>query len=125
MSNPVTASTPQRAVAAPPLLRNYLAGAWRRADTSERLTSRDPWSGSPLAHVPCTAEDEVDTAVKAAAAAQPAWAATPPAHRARALMTLRNVLAEHHERLAEAVTQDMGKTIEDARAETWRGIESV
>jgi malonate-semialdehyde dehydrogenase (acetylating) / methylmalonate-semialdehyde dehydrogenase len=45
--------------------------------------------------------------------------------RARALYRLRDVLDAHREDLAALVTRDMGKTLDDARGEVGRGIESV
>ncbi|MGH2963119.1 MAG: CoA-acylating methylmalonate-semialdehyde dehydrogenase, partial [Solirubrobacterales bacterium] len=50
---------------------------------------------------------------------------TPPQRRARAVMALREALWEHREELAQIVTTDMGKTIDDARGEVLRGIEST
>jgi hypothetical protein len=67
----------------------------------------------------------VDRAVRAARAAQPRWAAVAPQRRARALLELRQRLDGAHEELAALVTRDMGKGLDQARAEVGRGIESV
>jgi malonate-semialdehyde dehydrogenase (acetylating)/methylmalonate-semialdehyde dehydrogenase len=75
--------------------------------------------------VPLSVAAEVDRAVRAARAAQPGWAAVAPQRRARAIMKLRDRLAGAREELAELVTRDMGKGLEQARAEVGRGIESV
>ncbi|MFJ2116342.1 aldehyde dehydrogenase family protein, partial [Streptomyces sp. NPDC087850] len=45
----------------------------------------DPATGETVATVPATPRDEVDSAVRRAAAAQRRWAAAAPADRARAL----------------------------------------
>ena len=58
-------------------------------------------------------------------AAQPGWREVAPQKRARAVMALREALWERREDLARLVTADMGKTIDDARGEVLRGIESV
>ncbi|PTU58091.1 hypothetical protein DBB34_00665, partial [Sphaerisporangium cinnabarinum] len=42
-----------------------------------RLERADPATGRPAAPVRCAGADEVDAAVRAAAAAWPAWRATP------------------------------------------------
>jgi malonate-semialdehyde dehydrogenase (acetylating)/methylmalonate-semialdehyde dehydrogenase len=106
-------------------LRNYVGGEWRAASAPDVLEDRDPVSGEVAALVPLSGADDVDAAVRAAREAQPAWRDLAPQRRARAVMRLRQELASHHEELARLVTEDMGKTIDDARGEVGRGIESV
>jgi malonate-semialdehyde dehydrogenase (acetylating) / methylmalonate-semialdehyde dehydrogenase len=121
-----TASKPGSA--APPVagtLRNYVGGGWRPASVDESLEDRDPVSGEIRALVPLSGEAEVGAAVDAAASVQAEWREVAPQRRARAIMRLRNELADRHEELARLVTDDMGKTLADARGEVARGIESV
>jgi malonate-semialdehyde dehydrogenase (acetylating)/methylmalonate-semialdehyde dehydrogenase len=106
-------------------LDNHIGGAWRPAGAGEALVTRDPATGEPLARVPLSGAGDVDAAVAAARAALPGWRATPPQARARALFALRAALVAHREELAQLVTRDMGKTLDDARGEVGRGIESV
>ena len=106
-------------------LENFIDGRWQPTAGTETLEDRDPASGELIARVPAGHPEDVDAAVRAANAAAPAWRATPPQQRARALFALRQRLVEHREDLARLVTQDMGKTLADARAEVGRGIESV
>jgi malonate-semialdehyde dehydrogenase (acetylating)/methylmalonate-semialdehyde dehydrogenase len=107
------------------VLRNYVAGEWRAASATDVLEDRDPVSGEIAALVPLSGEAEVDAAVAAARAAQSGWRALAPQRRARAVMRLRAELAARREDLARLVTEDMGKTLDDARGEVSRGIESV
>jgi malonate-semialdehyde dehydrogenase (acetylating)/methylmalonate-semialdehyde dehydrogenase len=104
---------------------NYIGGEWRRASASDALEDRDPATGDILGLVPLSGAEDVDAAVVAAREAQPAWRNVPPQRRARAVMRLRDALDRNREELARLVTQDMGKTLDDARAEVGRGIESV
>jgi malonate-semialdehyde dehydrogenase (acetylating)/methylmalonate-semialdehyde dehydrogenase len=106
-------------------LRNYVGGRWQPAAVTGTLEDRDPVSGDVTALVPLSGDAEVDAAVRAAREAQPAWRAVAPQRRARAIMRLRHELVEHKEELARLVTDDMGKTLDDARGEAGRGIESV
>lgn len=108
-----------------PVLANYVGGNWREVSAPDRLEDVNPATGSLIAHVPLSGADDVDAAVSAARAAFPAWRATSPIVRARAVMRLRESLAEHHEELAHLVTEDMGKTFADAFGEVGRGIEST
>jgi malonate-semialdehyde dehydrogenase (acetylating) / methylmalonate-semialdehyde dehydrogenase len=106
-------------------LLNYTGGQWRSPSSSDVLEDRDPASGEVAAVVPLSNEADVDAAVRAAREAQPAWRDVAPQRRARAIMRLRHELSEHREELARLVTEDMGKTLDDARGEVGRGIESV
>jgi malonate-semialdehyde dehydrogenase (acetylating) / methylmalonate-semialdehyde dehydrogenase len=106
-------------------LSNYIGGEWRGASSSEAIEDRDPATAELAAMVPLSGEADVDAAVHAAREAQPGWRAVPPQRRARALMRLREELWARREELARLVTDDMGKTLPDARGEVLRGIESV
>src|SRR6266849_9588558 len=106
-------------------LRNYFGGRWVPAETDEVLEVHNPATDEVLAHVPLSGGADVDAAVAAAAAAFPAWRATPPQERARYFFKLRQLLAEHREELARMITTEMGKTLDDARGEVQRGIENV
>src|SRR4051794_32454176 len=106
-------------------LSNYIAGEWRAASVSEVLEDRDPATGELAALVPLSGPSDVDAAVRAAREAQPAWRDVAPQRRARAIMRLRHELSQRREDIARLVTEDMGKTLADARGEVGRGIESV
>ena len=107
-------------------LGNYINGEFTAIEPArDRLEDRNPATGELLATVPLSGAAEVDAAVSAARAAFPAWRATSPLVRARAVMKLREVLDAHREELARLVTTDMGKTFDDAFGEVGRGIESV
>jgi malonate-semialdehyde dehydrogenase (acetylating)/methylmalonate-semialdehyde dehydrogenase len=106
-------------------LANYVDGQWRPAQTTEALDDMDPATGEIAALVPLSSAADVDAAVRAAREAQPAWRELAPQKRARAVMALREALWAHHEDLARLVTADMGKTLDDARGEVLRGIEST
>ena len=106
-------------------LRNYIGGGWVEAASDGTLEDRNPATGELTALVPLSGAADVDAAARAAREAQPAWRAVAPQKRARAVMALRAALWEHHEEIARLVTEDMGKTLDDARGEVLRGIEST
>ena len=64
-------------------------------------------------------------AIEAAQEAFPAWRETPPVARARCLFRLKELLEENFEELSRMQTQEHGKTIDESRGETRRGIENV
>ena len=106
-------------------LRNHVNGQWVEVESGEAIDDLNPANGALLARVPLSGAADVERAVGAAREAQPAWRDVPAPRRARALFELRRVLDAHREELAGLVTEDMGKTSEDALGEVGRGIESV
>ncbi len=107
------------------LLENYVGGAWTPATGGEALDVTAPATGEVLARVPLSGRADLDAAVAAARAALPVWRAVSVIQRARHLFALRAGLEERKEDLARSVTTEMGKTIDDARAEVARMIEMV
>ena len=107
------------------LLDNYIAGRFTRAATGDALDVTNPATGAVLARVPlCTAAD-LDAAVGAAREALPAWRAVSVIERGRRLFALREGLDARRDELARSVTTEMGKALDDARAEVARMIEMV
>jgi malonate-semialdehyde dehydrogenase (acetylating)/methylmalonate-semialdehyde dehydrogenase len=105
-------------------MRNYIGGGWVEAAAGDSLEDRNPATGELTALVPLSGAADIDAAARAARDAQPAWRAVAPQKRARAVMALREALWENQEEIARLVTEDMGKTLADARGEVLRGIES-
>jgi malonate-semialdehyde dehydrogenase (acetylating)/methylmalonate-semialdehyde dehydrogenase len=110
---------------AAPRLPNYVDGTWVDADSVETLADVDPDSGTTVAEVPLSGAAEVDAAVAAARAVQPAWREVSPQRRAQAVLALREELLRRREELAALVSADMGKALADADGEVGRGLESV
>jgi malonate-semialdehyde dehydrogenase (acetylating)/methylmalonate-semialdehyde dehydrogenase len=85
----------------------------------------NPATGQVSRHVAFADAGIVDSAVKAAAAALPAWRDTPPLRRARVMQKFLGLLQEHQKELAAIVTAEHGKTLPDAMGSVQRGIEVV
>ena len=85
----------------------------------------DPSTGAVQARVPLASDAEVDSAVAAAQAAFPDWAATAPPARARILFRFQMLLRDHLGEIARIVSSEHGKTLDDARGSVTRGIEVV
>lgn len=67
----------------------------------------------------------VQLAIDAAQAAFPAWRNTPPAKRAQVLFRFKQLLETNEARIALLISEEHGKTLEDAAGELKRGIENV
>ncbi|CUK18959.1 Methylmalonate-semialdehyde dehydrogenase [acylating] [Ruegeria denitrificans] len=93
---------------------------------SNRISEiRNPATGAVTGKAALASIEDVDTIVKTAALAAPAWAATPPASRATIMFEFRDLLTKHTDELAELLSSEHGKSLPDAKAEIARGIEVV
>jgi malonate-semialdehyde dehydrogenase (acetylating)/methylmalonate-semialdehyde dehydrogenase len=104
---------------------NFIGGKWIPSPRTDSLPLVNPATGEALGRVPLSGQAEVDAAVQAARAAFPAWRRTPPVVRARYLFALKTLLEAHFDEIAAIVTQENGKTIDEARGSVRRGIENV
>jgi aldehyde dehydrogenase (NAD+) len=86
----------------------YIDGAWRPASGPEVIEVVNPVDERVIGQVPAATAEDVDAAVRAARAALPGWAATPPAGRAARLAALREVLAAREDEIAGTVTAELG-----------------
>src|SRR3990172_9139849 len=96
------------------VLQNFIGGAWVPSKTERVEDIPNPATGDLLARVPYSTVGDVEAAVAAAARAYPAWRDTPVVERARVMFRFRQVLEDHLEELALLVTQENGKTVEEA-----------
>lgn len=85
----------------------------------------NPATGEVIRQVSLATPDTVQLAIDAAKAALPEWRNTPPAKRAQVLFRFKQLLEQHAEEIAQLITEEHGKTLEDAAGELKRGIENV
>ena len=105
-------------------LKNYINGEWVESE-GEVKDVVNPATGKVLAKVPISTKDEINAAVEAAQEAFWDWRTTTPLARARYLFRLKELMEEHFEELSRIQTMEHGKTIDESRGETRRGIENV
>jgi acyl-CoA reductase-like NAD-dependent aldehyde dehydrogenase len=82
-----------------------------------------PATGEPISSVARSAAEDVDAAISAAVAAQPAWADRTVEERGRALRRITQLLERDREEIAAIVAEETGKSPKDARGETDGAIE--
>ena len=104
---------------------NYVDGSWRKSSTTQFFDVTNPATNELIARTPLSTNADVDDAVRAAAAAFPAWRRTPPGERIQYLFKLKYLLDENIDELARIITLENGKTFGEAKAEIRRGIENV
>ncbi|MCB8888296.1 CoA-acylating methylmalonate-semialdehyde dehydrogenase [Vreelandella malpeensis] len=89
------------------------------------LAVTNPSTGEVIRQVAEGRREDVERAIAAAQAAFPAWRDTPPAKRAQVMYRFKQLLEDNAERLVQLVSEEHGKTPEDALGELKRGIENV
>ncbi|MBZ0277514.1 MAG: aldehyde dehydrogenase family protein, partial [Anaerolineae bacterium] len=106
-------------------LKNYIGGKWVSSSASEYTPVVNPATCDTLADCPESTREDVDKAVKAAREGFIEWRQTPVMVRAQYMHHFKNLLEQRFEDLARIVVEENGKTIDEARGEVRRGIESV
>ncbi|MHA1543039.1 MAG: aldehyde dehydrogenase family protein, partial [Candidatus Hodarchaeales archaeon] len=106
-------------------LKNLINGEWVEATTEKFTPVINPGTQEVLAECPDSTSDDVKRAVNAASTAYVEWRQTPVLSRTRYLMTFKNLLEDNFEEISKLVVKEAGKTIDEARGEVRRGIESV
>jgi alpha-ketoglutaric semialdehyde dehydrogenase len=96
---------------------NFIGGDWV-AGGGGWFDKLSPHSGERISRVARSNADDVNRAVAAAKAAQPAWAALPPVRRGDILHEVCMRLRERREEMARLVALETGKSVRDARGET-------
>ncbi|MDE2458543.1 MAG: aldehyde dehydrogenase family protein, partial [Rhodospirillales bacterium] len=106
-------------------LGHYINGKAVPGAGSRSLPVYNPATGAQSKQLAVATADEVNAAIEAAAAAFPAWAATPPLRRARVMFKFKDLMESHAGELAEIISSEHGKVQSDALGEVMRGIEVV
>jgi malonate-semialdehyde dehydrogenase (acetylating)/methylmalonate-semialdehyde dehydrogenase len=113
-----TAPSPRQVAA-----RNFIGGKFVPGADSPAIEVRNPSTGEVMGRAPMSGAAEVDKAVAAAAAAFPAWSATPIKERVQVFFRYRRLLEENLPGLAALITEEHGKVAAEAEAEIHKAIE--
>ncbi|HKD47971.1 MAG TPA: CoA-acylating methylmalonate-semialdehyde dehydrogenase [Rhizomicrobium sp.] len=104
---------------------NHIDGQMMAGKSARAQDIFNPATGKKSGSVTLSSAAEVDEAVKAAAAAFPAWADTPPIRRARVMNKYLGLVNDHKDELARAITSEHGKVFSDAKGEVERAIDII
>lgn len=94
----------------------YINGQWVPASDGGVFEVKNPATGEVLCSAAQATKEDVDSAVKAAWAAYPAWKDLEPAQRADILLKIADRIDENAQLLATAETMDNGKPIRETTA---------
>jgi len=85
----------------------------------------NPATGEQIGTLGLSSDAEINQAVASAKAAFPAWAATPPAKRARIMFAYASLVRERADDIAREISREHGKTHDDALGEVARALEVI
>jgi succinate-semialdehyde dehydrogenase/glutarate-semialdehyde dehydrogenase len=95
----------------------YIGGEWRDAAEGGTLAVEDPATEETLCEVADASPDDAMAALDAAVEAQDEWAAQAPIERSEILRRAFEKLTERADELALLMTLEMGKPVEESKAE--------
>ncbi len=90
--------------------KNFIAGAWRDGRSEKRGADVNPYDGSTIHDYAFANADDVDDAYRAAAAAQPAWAALLPRERSAVLAKAATILEARKDECVGWLIREAGST---------------
>ena len=103
----------------------FINGEFVHSKSEKFIPVTNPATQEVIAQVPCTTPDEMEHAISSAKEAFLSWKETPVSERARLMMRFAALLKEHQADIADIICRELGKTVEDAKGDVWRGIEVV
>lgn len=95
------------------------------AGSGEHQPIRNPATGQQIGQVALADAATIERAVSAAVTAGAAWADTPLPRRVQVLYKFRELIIQNIDKIAEVITEQHGKTLDDARGEINRGLEAL
>lgn len=105
-------------------IKNFINGAWVDSVHKKTFKSRNPAdTREVLGLIPNSDADDVESAVKAARAAFPAWCETPAPKRGEILYRVGEQLIKHKKSLGELVCREMGKVLPESLSDVQEAID--
>jgi aldehyde dehydrogenase (NAD+) len=107
-----------------PTFQLFIAGEWVDSGSGRTFESRNPADTRDLVgHFQSGTAADVAKAIRSAETAGLRWRRTPAPKRGEMMYRFGALMAEHKERLARAMTREMGKVLAEARGDVQEGID--
>lgn len=104
-------------------VKNFYDGEFVESSSGEELNVASPIDGNLLSSVPISTNDELDAAVASAKKAFAGWSGTPIKERVQVFFRYRYLLEKNLDELTALVSEENGKTWDEAKAEVEKSIE--
>lgn len=106
------------------IVTHLINGEMRKSD-GRTASVFNPSTGETIRQVELANTATVQDAIAAAKSALPSWRNLPPAKRAQVLFRFKQLLEANEKKIVQLISEEHGKTLEDAAGELKRGIENV
>ncbi len=103
----------------------YIDGEFCQSKSDQWIEVTNPATNQSIARLPCATDEEMERAINSATQAFASWKQVAVSDRARVMLKYQHLLKEHHDELAQLLSQETGKITLDAKGDVWRGIEVV
>jgi acyl-CoA reductase-like NAD-dependent aldehyde dehydrogenase len=106
--------------------QNFLAGKWTAPTTGEHFENRNPadWN-DVIGAFPLSDSKDVDRAVASAKKGFEIWRSTPAPARGDVLRRVGDIMAKRKEEIADLMTREMGKPLQETRGDVQEGIDTA
>lgn len=104
-----------------PTNRMLIDGEW--VNSSSKIEVEDPALGEVFDHVPAASDSDIEAAVQAAHRAFPGWSRLGAESRGQILDRAAVLAAQRAEEIAQLMTREQGKPLNEARGEVLKGAE--
>jgi malonate-semialdehyde dehydrogenase (acetylating)/methylmalonate-semialdehyde dehydrogenase len=104
-------------------VKNYYNGEFVDSSSTNDMDVTSPIDGSLLSQVPMSTLDELNAAVLSASQALSGWASLPIKERVQVFFRYRYLLEKNLDELTALVSEENGKTWDEAKAEVEKSIE--
>ncbi|HEX6286774.1 MAG TPA: CoA-acylating methylmalonate-semialdehyde dehydrogenase [Acidimicrobiia bacterium] len=106
-------------------IHHWVDGSFTAGSSTRSGPVFNPATGQQTGEVAFASGEDVDLAVRAAAEAYESWRFSSVTQRQNIMFAFRELVAARRREIAEVLTSEHGKTIDDALGEVQRGLEVV
>lgn len=106
------------------IIKNYVNGQIVGSSTDEQDVF-DPSTGESISKVLLSNEKDFQSVIESSKKSQLSWSQTTPLKRSRIISKYKNLIENSLEELAQLISKEHGKTLEDAKGSITRGLEVV
>ncbi|HUG32617.1 MAG TPA: CoA-acylating methylmalonate-semialdehyde dehydrogenase [Acidimicrobiia bacterium] len=106
-------------------IHHWVAGSFAPGTSGRSGPVYNPATGEQTGEVALASSDDADVAVTAAREAFQSWRYSSLTQRQNIMFAFRELVAARHREIAEVLTSEHGKTVDDAMGEVQRGLEVI
>ncbi len=106
-------------------IENYVDGKIAKGNSREYLNVDDPSTGEIISEVILSNLDDYENVIKSSVNAFELWSQVTPLKRSRIISKYKEFIEKDLENIAKLVSEEHGKTLDDAKGSVTRGLEVV